>query len=93
MSEYKIRIAEIKDAEFLAKILREIGWSERRNSMKLDEVSKPIEQLIHDTKLNPQQNTIFVAVNQNDEVGGFINVHWFLLSCSEVMKDMFLMYL
>ncbi|NIP29690.1 MAG: GNAT family N-acetyltransferase [Candidatus Dadabacteria bacterium] len=76
MEEYKIRTAKIKDASYMAKILREIGWSERRNALFLEEVSKPIEGLIKDTLENPEINSIFVAADISDNVVGFLNVHW-----------------
>ena len=41
-----IRKAIIDDASSMARILREIGWSERRNTMPLEKVSEPIKSLI-----------------------------------------------
>ena len=71
-----IRSAEIKDATEMAKILRYIGWSEKRNSLPLEEVSKPIEGLIQTSINNSEGHTIYVAVDENDMALGFTNVHW-----------------
>ncbi|MGH7884861.1 MAG: GNAT family N-acetyltransferase [Thermodesulfobacteriota bacterium] len=72
----KIRKAELKDAAAMAGILREIGWSEKRNSLTLEEVSAPIKTLISKAINNPEDHTIYVAVNENDNTLGFTNVHW-----------------
>ena len=50
----KIRKALSKDAISMAEILREIGWSERRNSMPLEEVSAPIEKLLEKSSKDPE---------------------------------------
>lgn len=76
MSEIKIRSAEIKDAVRMAEILREIGWSESRNAMPLEQVSGPIEKLIKHCKANSEGHTMFVAVDEDDTVVGFTTVHW-----------------
>lgn len=76
MKEFSIRLAEIEDAESMAEILRSIGWSERRNSLPLKEVTEPIRELIKDTTSNPHAHNIFVAVDEDDNVAGFLNVHW-----------------
>ena len=71
-----IRKAVIDDAPFMAGILREIGWSERRNAMPLEQVSEPIKNLIEHASKDPEGHTIYVAVNNEEKVIGFINVHW-----------------
>ena len=76
MSEIKIRRAIQSDAKEMAEILREIGWSERRNKLNLDEVSKPIENLIEHSIRDKDGHTIYVAIDQSDNVIGFTNVHW-----------------
>ena len=75
MEKLTIRRAQIEDAQPMAEILREIGWSERRNNMKLEEVSKPIEDLIQHCNEDADGHTIIVAVYE-DKVIGFTNVHW-----------------
>ncbi len=64
------------DAVEMARILREIGWSEKRNSLPLEEVSKPIRNLIHRTGNDPEGHTLYVAEDENRKVVGFTNVHW-----------------
>ena len=76
MKKLTVRKAEIKDAEAMAEILREIGWSEKRNTLPLEEVSKPIEKLINKTISDSDGHTIYVAVDENDVALGFTNVHW-----------------
>jgi GNAT superfamily N-acetyltransferase len=76
MSEIMIRKAEIGDAVRMAEILREIGWSERRNAMPLEEVSGPIEKLIKHCIADSEGHTILVAVDEDDTVVGFTTVHW-----------------
>jgi N-acetylglutamate synthase-like GNAT family acetyltransferase len=76
MSEIKVRRAKVEDAVYMAEILREIGWSERRNEMKLEEISKPIESLIEHSNTDKDGHTIYVAVDENNKVIGFTNVHW-----------------
>jgi GNAT superfamily N-acetyltransferase len=76
MSEINARKAKVTDAVSMAEILREIGWSERRNDMKLEEVSKPIEGLIEYSNKDKDGHTIYVAVDENDKVIGFTSVHW-----------------
>ncbi len=72
----KIRKANIGDADEMAGILREIGWSERRNSMPIEEVSAPIKELIDHALNDPDGHTIYVAVNDDNKAIGFTNVHW-----------------
>ena len=76
MAEIKIREARVEDAQAMAEILREIGWSERRNSMPLDEVSGPIKGLIEHFHNDREGHTVIVAVDEKDKVLGFTNVHW-----------------
>ena len=76
MSEIKVRKAKVEDAVYMAEILREIGWSERRNEMKLEEISKPIEGLIEHSNNDKDGHTVYVAVDENNKVIGFTNVHW-----------------
>lgn len=76
MSDVKIRKAEQADAVSMAKILREIGWSERRNQMELEDVSGPIESLIEHCTKDSDGHTIYVAVDGEGKVIGFTNVHW-----------------
>jgi GNAT superfamily N-acetyltransferase len=76
MSKVKIRKADTGDASRMAEILREIGWSERRNNMALEEVSGPIEDLINYCIKYPEGHTMIVAVDEEEKVIGFTNVHW-----------------
>ena len=71
-----IREARVEDARSMAEILREIGWSERRNALSLEEVSGPIERLIEHCLNDREGHTILVAVDPSDKVLGFTNVHW-----------------
>ena len=71
-----IRKAINDDASSMAGILREIGWSERRNSMPLEQISEPIKNLIDHAVNDSEGHTIYVAVNEDKKVIGFINVHW-----------------
>ena len=66
MSNLKIREAKVGDAEALAVILREIGWSEKRNALPLEEISGPIERLIQHVNEDREGHTTFVAVDEND---------------------------
>ncbi len=72
----KVRKAIGEDASFIAEILREIGWSERRNSIPLEEVTNPIKSLIEHSIKDPEGHTIHVAVDEEDKVIGFTTVHW-----------------
>ena len=76
MSKVKIRKAVTEDAVKMAEILREIGWSEKRNKMNIEEVSDPIEDLINYCIEDPKRHTMIVAVDEYDKVIGFTNVHW-----------------
>lgn len=76
MANLTIRNATIKDAQSMAEILREIGWSEKRNNMALDEVSEPIEELIEHCNKDPKGHTMLVAVDEDEKVIGFTTVHW-----------------
>lgn len=71
-----IRKALQDNAEEMAKILREIGWSEKRNSLPLEEVSEPIKKLIEKADRDPEGHTIYVAEDEDGKVVGFTNVHW-----------------
>jgi GNAT superfamily N-acetyltransferase len=75
MAKLTIRRAETKDAVEMAEILREIGWSEKRNNMPLKEVSEPIEKLIKHCGEDSEGHTMIVAVDEY-KVIGFTNVHW-----------------
>ena len=76
MSKVTIRNAVTEDAVRMAEILREIGWSEKRNKMTLEEVSGPIEDLINHCARDTQGHSVIVAVDEDGNVIGFINVHW-----------------
>ncbi len=71
-----VRRAITKDAIHMANILREIGWSERRNSLPMEEVSGPIAGLIEHVGKDNEGHTVLVVEDENGEVLGFINVHW-----------------
>jgi GNAT superfamily N-acetyltransferase len=76
MSNLRIREARVDDALAMAGILREIGWSEKRNALKLEEVSRPIEELIRHANKDQDGHMVIVAVDEGDKVVGFTNVHW-----------------
>lgn len=76
MANLTIRHAKVDDAAHMAEILREIGWSERRNNMTLKEVSGPIEELIEHCIEDPKGHTMLVAVDEEENVIGFTTVHW-----------------
>jgi len=76
MADLTIRLAKTDDAESMAEILREIGWSEKRNNMPMEEVSGPIEKLINHCNQDQNGHTMLVAVDENNTVIGFTNVHW-----------------
>lgn len=76
MSEVTIREARVGDAPRMAEILREIGWSEKRNSLPPEEVSRPIEELIEHYRQDSVGHTMLVAVDSSENVLGFTNVHW-----------------
>ena len=76
MSKIEIRTARVEDAEDMARILREIGWSEKRNELRLDEVSKPIEELIRHANKYQDGHTVLVAIAEESSVVGFTSVHW-----------------
>lgn len=71
-----VRKAKTKDAEAMAQILREIGWSEKRNALRLDQIVEPITGLVEESLKDPNGHTILVAEDQNGKVVGFVNVHW-----------------
>ena len=60
--EHTKELAKIQDAISMAEILREIGWSERRNNMAIEEISGPIEDLINHCIEDPDGHTMIVAV-------------------------------
>lgn len=76
MPDVNIREARAGDAVRMAEILREIGWSERRNALPLDEVAGPIAKLIEHCVRDSEGHSIIVAVDEEDAVIGFLNVHW-----------------
>lgn len=76
MPEIKIREARAGNAVRMAEILREIGWSERRNALPLEEVAGPIVKLIEHCVRDSEGHSIIVAVDEGDTVLGFLNVHW-----------------
>lgn len=76
MSKIVIRAANVEDAEDMARILREIGWSRKRNALRLEEVSGPIEELIRHANQDQDGHTVMVAVDEKDTVIGFTSVHW-----------------
>ena len=78
MGETKITVRKARagDADAMAQILRDIGWSEKRNAMPLEEISAPIKKLIQTASADPDGHTLFVAENTEGAVTGFINVHW-----------------
>ncbi len=76
MAQIKIREAAVGDAEAMAIILREIGWSDKRNALPLEDISGPIVKLIQHVNNDKEGHTLIVAVDENDEVIGFTNVHW-----------------
>ncbi len=88
-----VRRAITKDAIHMANILREIGWSERRNSLPMEEVSGPIAGLIEHVGKDNEGHTVLVVEDENGEVLGFINVHWIpfimLGSCEGYVSDVF----
>ncbi|HWP92632.1 MAG TPA: hypothetical protein VNN20_10615 [Thermodesulfobacteriota bacterium] len=45
MIDIKLRTGRVENAEAMTIILREIGWSQKRNVLPLEEVSNPIAEL------------------------------------------------
>ena len=76
MEKVTIRKACGEDSRAMAAILREIGWSERRNSLSLEEVASPIKDLILSATDDPEGHTMYVACDLAGEVLGFAVVHW-----------------
>lgn len=76
MTKINIREATVEDAEAMAIILREIGWSERRNALPLEKVSKPIAELLLHCQEDKEGHTVLVASDEDGNVIGFTNVHW-----------------
>jgi GNAT superfamily N-acetyltransferase len=76
MAAITIREARVEDARSMAQILREIGWSERRNALPLEEIYGPIEKLIERCRQDMEGHSMIVAVDKDDKVLGFTNVHW-----------------
>ena len=76
MKKITVRKAVGDDAEAMALILREIGWSERRNSLPIEEVSSPIRELIFKAGEDPEGHTMYVACDSGGRVVGFTSVHW-----------------
>ncbi|HEX3035289.1 MAG TPA: GNAT family N-acetyltransferase [Thermodesulfobacteriota bacterium] len=72
----RIREAKIEDSEAMATILREIGWSEKRNALPLQEVSEPIAELLQHCQKDKMGHTVLVAVDEQEQVIGFTSVHW-----------------
>ena len=72
----EIRAARVEDADDMARILREIGWSERRNALNVEEVSRPIEELIRHVNKDQESHMVIVAVDDGGRVVGFTSVHW-----------------
>ena len=70
-----VRQANPDDAGAMAEILREIGWSERRNSLSLEDVSGPIAKLLEQYG-EDDQHSAFVALDDKGAVMGFTYVHW-----------------
>ena len=93
MAGITIRNAVLEDAVRMAEILREIGWSSRRNSLPLEEVSQPIEKLIEHCIKDSHAHSMLVAVDADDTVLGFTCVHWvpfvMLGSWEGYVSDMF----
>ncbi len=76
MIDIKLRKGRVEDAESMAIILREIGWSQKRNALPLEGVANPIAELIQHCLKDSEGRTLLVAVDENDQVIGFMNVHW-----------------
>jgi len=76
LEKITVRKASGEDAEAMALILREIGWSERRNSLPLEEISSPIRNLILRASKHPEGHTMYVACGSGGRVIGFTTVHW-----------------
>lgn len=76
MPEINIREAKTGDAVRMAEILKEIGWSERRNALPLEEVAGPIEKLIEHCNHDREGHSLIVAVDEGGTVLGFLCVHW-----------------
>jgi len=76
VEKLSVREATAEDAEKMAIILREIGWSGRRNALPLEEVAMPIAELLLHCKEDKAGHTVLVASDEDGNVIGFINVHW-----------------
>ncbi len=88
-----VRNAEKRDSEAMAKILREIGWSEKRNALSLEQASAPMRDLIERSLKDPDGHTLLVAEDKDGNVAGFVNVHWvpfiMLAGIEGYVSDMF----
>ena len=89
---FTLREAVEEDAPAMVRILREIGWSERRNSLPLEEVARPIAELVRRASSSGDHD-IMVAEDEDGKVLGFTAVHWvpfiMLGSTEGYVTDMF----
>ncbi len=70
-----IRRACEEDAVSMATILREIGWSRRRNSLPLEEVVEPIRKVLEMALKDSEGHSVYVAESRG-EILGFVCTHW-----------------
>ncbi len=89
---FSLRKAVPEDAASMARILKEIGWSERRNALPLEEVARPIADLLRRASSSGDHD-IMVAEDEEGKVLGFTAVHWvpfiMLGSTEGYVTDMF----
>jgi len=71
---YKVKEGWVEDAESMAIIIGEIGRSQKRNALPLEEVANPIAELLRHCLKDSEGHTLLVVVDENDQVIGFINV-------------------
>lgn len=70
-----IRSAQLEDAGPISRILQEMGWFERMQSISpqdaQDQVTSHLRQCLQD-----KSHSIYVVVDEQGQVAGYGNVHW-----------------
>lgn len=74
-TNFIIRRATLDDAPDIARLLRDLGWSERITAEELAETTSRVERQFKLCQAD-DSHSVYVAETAQAEIAGYVSVHW-----------------
>lgn len=74
-ADFSIRRATLDDAPEVARLLRDLGWSERIAAETPEETAVQVERQLRRSQAD-DSHSVYVAETVEAEIAGYVSVHW-----------------